>query len=61
MKGTATGRDVIYKLEKCVDRSQLQLFRLDSIAMNSATATCSEKMGLVGLLKNKLKESYAVS
>jgi len=44
-----------------VDGAGLDWSKLVSIATNRAPAMCSEKIGLVGLLKNKLKEIHAVS
>jgi hypothetical protein len=61
MKGTVTGRDVLFELEKCVDRAGLDWSKLVSVATDGAPAMCSEKVGLVGLLKAKLKENHGVN
>jgi len=53
MKGTTTGRDIFQELEACIDRSGLPWDKLLSVATDGAPAMCSEKVGVVGLVKAK--------
>jgi len=53
MKGTTTGRDIFQELEACIDRSGLPWDKLVSVATDGAPAMCSEKVGVVGLVKAK--------
>ena len=53
MKGTTTGRDIFQELEACIDRSGLPWDKLVSVATDDAPAMCSEKVGVVGLVKAK--------
>ncbi|KAM3936090.1 general transcription factor II-I repeat domain-containing protein 2B-like [Leptodactylus fuscus] len=54
MKGTTTGQDIFQELEACIDRCGLPWDTLVSVATDGAPAMCSQKAGVVGLLKDKL-------
>jgi len=60
MKGTTKGHDVFRELEGCIDRSGLPWDKLVSVATDGAPAMCSEKIGVVGLLKEKKKPAFLV-
>jgi len=53
MKGTTTGHDIFHELQGCIDRSRLPWDTLVSVATDGAPAMSSEKVGVVGLLKEK--------
>ena len=54
LKGTTMGRDIFQGLEECIDKAELQWNKLVSVATVGTPAMCSEKIGVVGLLKFKL-------
>jgi len=53
MKGTTTGHDIFTEVEACVDRCRLPWDKLVSVATDGAPAMCSQKVGVVVLLKDK--------
>ena len=55
LKGTCTGQNVFNELEMCIERAGLDWSKLVAVATDGAPAMCSERVGLVGLLKNKVK------
>ena len=44
------------ELEMCIERAGLDWSKLVAVATDGALAMCSERMGLVGLLKDKVKK-----
>jgi hypothetical protein len=54
LRGTTTGKDVFQKLEECITKSELSWTKLVNLATDGAPAMLSEKVGVVGLLKDKL-------
>ena len=44
------------ELEMCIERVWLDWSKLVAVATDGAPAMCSERVGLVGLLKNKVKK-----
>ena len=56
LKGTCTGQNVFNELEMCIERAGLDWSKPVAVATDGAPAMCSERVGLVGLLKNKVKK-----
>ncbi|XP_067949860.1 general transcription factor II-I repeat domain-containing protein 2-like [Watersipora subatra] len=54
LKGTTTGRDLFQALEKCIEKYNLPWDKLVSLATDGAPSMCSQNVGVVGLVKNKL-------
>ena len=56
LKGSCTGQNVFNELEMCIERAGLDWSKLVAVATDGAPAMCSERVGLVGLLKDKVKK-----
>lgn len=54
MKGTTNGLVIFRESEKCVERADLDWFKLMSVATDGAPVMRSERIGLVGLLRCKM-------
>ena len=54
LKGTTTGSDIFQALEKCIEKYGLPWDKLVSLATDGAPSMCSQNVGVVGLVKNKL-------
>ena len=54
LKGTTTGRDIFQALEKCIEKYGLPWDKFVSLATDGALSMCSQNVGVVGLVKNKL-------
>ena len=55
MKGTTTGVDIFRELENCVERADFDWHKLVSVATDGAPAMRSERVGLIGLLRDKMQ------
>ncbi|XP_066213931.1 general transcription factor II-I repeat domain-containing protein 2-like [Saccopteryx leptura] len=53
MTGMTNGQDIFQELEACIDRCGLPWDKLVTVATDGAPAMCSQKAGVVGLLKDK--------
>ena len=55
MKGTTTGVDIFCELKNCVEQADFDWHKLVSVATDGAPAIRSERVGLVGLLRDKMQ------
>jgi len=55
LKNTTTGRDLFKGLEECLEKAGLPWNKLVSMVTDGAPAMCSQKIGVVGLVKGKLQ------
>lgn len=60
LKGTTTGHDLFQSLEKCIEKYCLPWEKFVSLATDGAPSMCSQNVGVVGLLKNKLNSLETV-
>ena len=58
LKDTTTGQDLFNAVENCVERTGLVWNKISSVTTDGARALTGKNVGLVKLIKNKIKEEH---
>ena len=58
MLGTTTGKEIFEEVSKCVTEMKLPWDKLVGLMTDSAPAMCGQKSGLVGRIRQKMRENY---
>ena len=59
MHGTTTGKEIFEEVSKCVTEMRLPWDKLVGLTTESAPAMCGQKSGLVGRIREKMRENHA--
>ena len=59
MHGTTTGKEIFEEVSKCVTEMRLPWDKLVGLTMDGAPAMSGQKSGLVGRIREKMRENHA--
>ncbi|XP_069774260.1 general transcription factor II-I repeat domain-containing protein 2A-like [Narcine bancroftii] len=59
MHGTTTGKEIFEEVSKCLNEMMLPWDKLVGLTTDDAPAMCGQKNGLVGRIREKMRENHA--